>query len=88
MNNSLGHCLLSIQAGPRAGKWALLPFQLAVLVGIAITYTVLGAENLALFASNVAPAGTPLLSTTQWAIVFGAGQVLLSMVSERQGAPQ
>jgi len=66
--------------GPRAGKWALLPFQLAVLIGIAITYTVLGAQNLALSASHVAPAETQMLSSMQWAIVFGATQVMLSML--------
>jgi hypothetical protein len=32
--------------GRRAGKWALLPFQAGVLIGIAITYTVVGGDDL------------------------------------------
>ena len=32
--------------GPRAGKWALVPFQTAVLVGLAVTYTVVGSDDM------------------------------------------
>jgi hypothetical protein len=38
--------------GPRAGRWALLPFQSAVLVGLAITYTVVGGDDLHAIAAD------------------------------------
>lgn len=58
----------------------LMPFQMAVLVGIAITYTVVGGDNLAAFAASVSPAG-PLMGSWAYYIMFGGLQLLLSMVS-------
>jgi hypothetical protein len=56
-----------------------MPFQLAVLVGIAITYTVVGGDNLAAFVESVAPNATG----GRWGyyLMFGGVQLLLSMVS-------
>jgi hypothetical protein len=56
-----------------------MPFQMAVLVGIAITYTVVGGDNLAAFAASVAPS-RPLLGSWAYYTMFGALQLLLSMV--------
>ena len=41
--------------GRRAGKWALLPFQAAVLVGLAITYTVVAGDDLYAMVQDLAP---------------------------------
>lgn len=56
-----------------------MPFQLAVLVGIAITYTVVGGDNLAAFVASVAPQ----VAGGKWGyyLMFGGLQLLLSMVS-------
>ncbi len=65
--------------GKGLGKKILLPFQIFVLIGIAITYTVVGGESLHGFTYLVSPtAGVP-----KWAffIIFGALQLLLSLVS-------
>jgi amino acid permease len=61
----------------------LLPFQLAVLVGIAVTYTVVGGDNLAAFVQGVAPHAKPLMGKWAYFIIFGAIQLLLSLVSCR-----
>lgn len=63
--------------GERRGKLVLLPFQLAVLVGIAVTYTVVGGDSLAAFAAA--------LSFTRfgkwfWYLVFGGLQLVLSLL--------
>jgi len=65
--------------GKRKGKLVLMPFQLAVLVGIAITYTVVGGDNLAAFAKNMSPAHA---NFGNWAyfLMFGGLQMALSMV--------
>jgi len=69
--------VLAWLAGKRRGKAILLPFQMAVLVGIAITYTVVGGDSLSAFAHT---AGSHL---PKWGfyLIFGGLQVLLSMVS-------
>jgi hypothetical protein len=69
-------------AGRRKGRGILLPFQLAVLVGIAITYTVVGGDSLAAFANHMSPKGTSGVPTWGCYLVFGGLQVLLSMVSD------
>jgi amino acid permease len=65
--------------GKRKGKLVLMPFQLAVLVGIAITYTVVGGDNLAAFAKGVSPANA---NFGNWAyfLMFGGLQMALSML--------
>jgi hypothetical protein len=70
--------LLLSAAGKRRGKAVLMPFQLAVLVGIAITYTVVGGDNLAAFVASVAPQ----VAGGKWGyyLMFGGLQLLLSMV--------
>jgi len=62
--------------GKKRGKAILLPFQMAVLVGIAITYTVVGGDSLSAFAHA---AGSHL---PKWGfyLIFGGLQVLLSML--------
>ena len=39
--------------GTRTGTWALLPFQLAVLVGTPCVYVITGADNLVSFITLV-----------------------------------
>lgn len=67
--------------GPRAGRWALLPFQTAVLVGLAIVYTVVGGDDLHAVAADHAPRGR---APPQWACyaAFGAAQALLSQLPD------
>jgi hypothetical protein len=64
--------------GKKRGKAVLMPFQLAVLVGIAITYTVVGGDNLDAFVASVAP----WTAGGKWGyyLMFGGLQLLLSMV--------
>jgi hypothetical protein len=71
-------------AGKGRGKKILLPFQLAVLAGISITYTVVGGESLHAFAEGVAGGGHV---PGKWAfiVMFGGLQLFLSMVSEHSG---
>lgn len=68
--------------GPRAGKWALVPFQTAVLVGIAITYTVVGAEDLDAIVKDYSPAGAPAVPSWACFVIFGGLQVLLSQLPD------
>lgn len=73
--------LFCMSAGPKRGKRILLPFQLAVLVGIAITYTVVGGDSFAAFARGISPGGVTSVPKWGFFLVFGGLQVLLSMVS-------
>jgi len=66
--------------GKRRGKAILLPFQMAVLVGIAITYTVVGGDSLSAFANAVMPPGSAHLPKWGFYLIFGGLQVLLSML--------
>jgi len=65
--------------GKRKGKWALLPFQLAVLIGIGITYIVVGGDNLAAFCRSVSPQRGNFPKWIYY-ILFGAVQLILSQV--------
>lgn len=56
-----------------------MPFQMAVLVGIAITYNVVGGDNLAAFAGAVSTAG-PVVGNWAYYIMFGGLQLILSLV--------
>jgi amino acid permease len=64
--------------GAPRGKRLLLPFQLAVLIGIAITYTVVGGDSLYAFSHNI----NPSVDVPRWAfyIMFGGLQLLLSLL--------
>eukprot|EP00882_Tetradesmus_deserticola_P000139 GHRQ01000155.1.p1 GENE.GHRQ01000155.1~~GHRQ01000155.1.p1 ORF type:complete len:391 (+),score=123.08 GHRQ01000155.1:506-1678(+) len=64
--------------GRRRGRAVLLPFQLIVLLGVAITYTVVGGDSLRAFALFV----NPNLAMGQWSfyLIFGAVQLLLSLL--------
>jgi hypothetical protein len=68
--------------GKRHGKNVLLPFQLAVLVGLPITYTVVGGSSLHQFVQLVAP--SVVLPRFASPLLFGGLQLCLSMV--RSGA--
>jgi hypothetical protein len=68
-----------IPAGKGRGKKILLPFQLAVLIGISITYTVVGGQSLHAFAQGIAPNGH-IPGTWAFIIMFGGIQLFLSMV--------
>ncbi|WIA19602.1 hypothetical protein OEZ85_005540 [Tetradesmus obliquus] len=67
--------------GARRGKLVLLPFQLAVLIGIGITYTVVAGGCLQAFAGSVGTSGNKVLGTWAYMIMFGALQVALAMVA-------
>jgi hypothetical protein len=77
-------CAFPHPAGKGRGKKILLPFQLAVLAGISITYTVVGGESLHAFAEGVAGGGHV---PGKWAfiVMFGGLQLFLSMVSLCRG---
>jgi len=66
--------------GKRRGKTILLPFQLAVLIGIAITYTVVGGDSLYAFAELMSPFGVTGVPKWGFFLIFGSLQVLLSML--------
>lgn len=66
--------------GKRKGKAVILPFQLAVLIGIAITYVVVGGDNLAAFAGSITPPGGAKLGKWAYYLMFGGLQLFLSMV--------
>jgi hypothetical protein len=68
-------------AGKGRGKKILLPFQLAVLIGISITYTVVGGQSLHAFAHGIAPGGQ-IPGTWAFIIMFGGIQLFLSMVGD------
>jgi hypothetical protein len=67
--------LTSYVFGKRRGKWALLPFQAAVLVGLAVTYTVVGGDDLHAFATDYATT-TPAPPAWVCYIVFGGACAL------------
>lgn len=73
------------QTGKGRGKKILLPFQMAMLIGMGITYTVVGGESLHAFANAITPAGNATLGTWVYIIMFGGLQFLLSMVSMHTG---
>jgi hypothetical protein len=68
-------------AGKKRGKAVLMPFQMAVLVGITITYTVVGGDNLHAFAAGLSGTNTTIVPKWGFYLMFGGLQVLLSMVS-------
>jgi hypothetical protein len=68
--------------GPTAGKWALVPFQTAVLVGLGVTYTVAGGDGLHAIASDYTRAGARAPPAWSMYLAFGALQVLLSQLPD------
>ncbi|WIA23691.1 hypothetical protein OEZ85_000385 [Tetradesmus obliquus] len=64
--------------GKNKGKWVLLPFQIAVLLGMAITYTVVGGNSLHAFTTAV----NPEIKLRKWVfyIIFGGLELLLSLI--------
>ncbi|KAF8067258.1 acyl-protein thioesterase 1 [Scenedesmus sp. PABB004] len=67
--------------GERRGRALLMPFQLAVLVGLAITYTVVGGDSLHAFAVSVAPNGAAAaIGKWPYYVMFGGLQLLLSLL--------
>lgn len=68
------------QTGKGRGKKILLPFQLAVLVGISITFTVVAGQSLHAFAGALTPTGHSAVGTWVYIIIFGGLQIMLSMV--------
>ncbi|KAF6255805.1 amino acid transmembrane transporter [Scenedesmus sp. NREL 46B-D3] len=59
------------------GSWAILPFQVAVMSGLGVTYTVTGGSSLASLARRHGHFG---VSKTGCIVAFSAGQVLLSQL--------
>jgi amino acid permease len=68
--------------GKRAGWWALVPFQMMVCVGIMITYTVVGGDDLHAGIEALAPAGSHIPGVWLFYIVFIAVQLVLSMLPD------
>lgn len=65
--------------GKRKGKLVLLPFQLAVCIGMGLTYNVVGGQSLAAFAAGVSPFGK-VMGNWAYFLMFGALQAMLSLV--------
>lgn len=59
------------------GSWAILPFQVAVMSGLGVTYTVTGGSSLASLARRHGYVG---VSRTGCIVAFSAAQVLLSQL--------
>ena len=72
-------------AGKGRGKKILLPFQLAVLLGMSITYVLVGGENLMAFAKSIAPHGSAVPGKWSFIVMFGGLELFLSMVSGMAG---
>lgn len=73
-------CCAVYRAGKGRGKRILLPFQLAVLIGISITYCVVGGQSLHAFAEGLTPSGGHTPGMWVFIIIFGGLQLFLSMV--------
>lgn len=73
--------------GKGRGRKILLPFQLAVLLGMSITYVLVGGENLMAFAKAITPAGGDSLGKYAYIIMFGCVELFLSMVSVGLSVP-
>lgn len=67
--------------GKNLGWWSLVPFQNMVLVGICITYTVVGGDDLHGAVAELVPAGQ---APPAWAfyLIFGGAQLLLSQLPD------
>ena len=74
-----------IPAGPKLGKWIILPPQLIVMIGLGITYTVTGGSSLHNFytivCSKNAMGECHSAGLSVWIIVFSALHLFLIQVS-------
>ena len=70
--------------GPRAGWWALVPFQMMVLIGICITYTVVGGDDLHAAVDSWMHAGGKGAAPPAWVfyLAFTALQLVLSQLPD------
>lgn len=72
-------------AGPKLGKWIILPPQLIVMIGLGITYTVTGGSSLHNFygivCSKNAMGECHSAGLSVWIIVFSALHLFLIQVS-------
>ncbi len=66
-------------AGPRTGWWALAPFQIVLLWGVSVTYTVTGAGNM-LSVAKLQGGAEGVTKISEWILIFSAAQLLLSLV--------
>ncbi|KAK9831658.1 hypothetical protein WJX74_004645 [Apatococcus lobatus] len=74
--------------GPILGWWAVQPFQLIVMVGLAITYSVTGGQSLKrfyeivctkhIFNASTGTLGCTAFGLSAWIVVFGAVQLFLA----------
>ncbi len=74
----------AIIAGPKTGWWALVPFQVMVLYGSALTYAVTGANNLSSVATLQGGSGIDKIS--YWVLIFCGVQLLLCLVRGSRGS--
>eukprot|EP00199_Chlamydomonas_sp_CCMP681_P000481 CAMPEP_0119104486 /NCGR_PEP_ID=MMETSP1180-20130426/2674_1 /TAXON_ID=3052 ORGANISM="Chlamydomonas cf sp, Strain CCMP681" /NCGR_SAMPLE_ID=MMETSP1180 /ASSEMBLY_ACC=CAM_ASM_000741 /LENGTH=490 /DNA_ID=CAMNT_0007089259 /DNA_START=49 /DNA_END=1521 /DNA_ORIENTATION=- len=63
--------------GPKRGIWVLMPFQIILLYGIAITYTVAGGSNLL---STYKLLGGSVVGIGPWVLIWSAVQIGLSQI--------
>ncbi|KAI8470818.1 MAG: transmembrane amino acid transporter protein-domain-containing protein [Monoraphidium minutum] len=68
--------------GKRAGQWSLLPFQTLTLFGMALTYTVVGAEDLFAVVKDYSPAGMPAIPLWGCFLIWTGLQILLSQLPD------
>jgi len=68
--------------GEKKGLWLLLPFQIILLYGIAVTYNVVGASNLLSFYKLV---GGNVVGIGPWVLIFSAIQLFLSQIPNFSG---
>lgn len=73
-------CRAVLRAGKGRGKKILLPFQVAVLIGMSITYAVVGGQSLHAFAEGIAPQGSQVPGAWVFITIFGGLELFLSMV--------
>ena len=85
MNSTMSRCVFA--TGKRWG-WVILAFQIALLWGISITYTVTGGISLQRIYNN---AGGTSVSLGEWVVIFSCVSLVVSQVgtyASRQGGRQ
>lgn len=68
--------------GPRAGKWAVLPVQYSLMVGLCITYAVTAGQSFKGIASSDCTGADCQNGIAPWIVLFGGTQLLLSQVPD------
>lgn len=81
------HELCQAAYGKVRGVWAILSFQVPFLYGLAVTYTVTGALNLASFAALVRTNGASkdpnyFFPQTYWILVFSVVEVVIAQLPD------